>query len=59
MIKRFTRRLSKTLLRYKNTLCKVLTEFEEKYKNNTYTISLTGSGAMSAANSWKFHLFKK
>ena len=33
----------------KNTLCKVLTEFAEKYKNNTYTISLTGSGAMSAA----------
>ena len=29
----------------KNTLCKVLTEFAEKYKNNTYTISLTGSGA--------------
>ena len=33
----------------KNTVCNVLENFIKKYKNNTYTISLTGSGAMSAA----------
>ena len=33
----------------KNTVCKVLTEFSEKFKNYEYTIALTGSGAMSAA----------
>ena len=33
----------------KNTVCKVLTEFLNNYKENTYTIALTGSGAMSAA----------
>ena len=33
----------------KNTLCQVLSDFAKKYKNNTYTISLTGSGAISAA----------
>ena len=34
----------------KNTVCKVLTEFAEKYKENNYTLALTGSGAMSAAS---------
>ena len=34
----------------KNTVCDVLTEFSEKYKDFNYTIALTGSGAMSAAN---------
>ena len=33
----------------KNTLCQVLSDFAKKYKNNTYTVSLTGSGAISAA----------
>ena len=33
----------------KNTVCKVLTEFLNNYKENIYTIALTGSGAMSAA----------
>ena len=33
----------------KNTVCKVLTDFAEKYKDYEYTIALTGSGAMSAA----------
>ena len=33
----------------KNTVCKVLTEFLKNYNENTYTIALTGSGAMSAA----------
>ncbi len=34
----------------KNTVCKVLTELADKYSNNCFTIALTGSGAMSAAN---------
>jgi len=34
----------------KNTVCKVLKDFAEKYKNYEYTVALTGSGAMSAAN---------
>ena len=33
----------------KNTVCNVLTDFSEKYKDFNYTIALTGSGAMSAA----------
>ena len=33
----------------KNTVCKVLTDFAEKYKDYEYTVALTGSGAMSAA----------
>ena len=33
----------------KNTVCKVLEELIEKYKDNEYTIALTGSGAMSTA----------
>ena len=33
----------------KNTLCNVLENLIEKYPENTFTISLTGSGAMSAA----------
>ena len=33
----------------KNTVCKVLEELVEKYKNNDFTIALTGSGAMSTA----------
>ena len=33
----------------KNTVCKVLEELVEKYKNNEFTIALTGSGAMSTA----------
>ncbi len=33
----------------KNTVCKVLETLLAKYPLNTYTISLTGSGAMSAA----------
>ena len=33
----------------KNTVCKVLADFAEKYKDYDYTIALTGSGAMSAA----------
>ena len=32
-----------------NTVCNVLTDFCEKYKDYEYTITLTGSGAMSAA----------
>ena len=34
----------------KNTICKVLEELIEKYKTFEFTIALTGSGAMSAAN---------
>ena len=33
----------------KNTVCKVLEELAEKYSENEFTISLTGSGAMSCA----------
>ena len=33
----------------KNTVCKVLEELVEKYKDNEFTIALTGSGAMSTA----------
>lgn len=33
----------------KNTVCNVLEALEEKYPNTSFTISLTGSGAMSAA----------
>lgn len=33
----------------KNTVCNVLTDFSNKFKNFKYTIALTGSGAMSAA----------
>ena len=33
----------------KNTVCKVLEELVEKYKDNMFTIALTGSGAMSTA----------
>ena len=34
----------------KNTVCKVLEELVEKYKEKEFTIALTGSGAMSTAN---------
>ena len=34
----------------KNTVCKVLNKFLIDYQNYDYTIALTGSGAMSAAN---------
>ena len=34
----------------KNTVCNVLENLEKKYPNSKFTISLTGSGAMSAAN---------
>ncbi len=34
----------------KNTVCKVLENLASKYENNEFTIALTGSGAMSAAN---------
>ena len=34
----------------KNTVCNVLENLEKKYPNTNFTISLTGSGAMSAAN---------
>ena len=34
----------------KNTVCDVLTELTENYKDCTFTVALTGSGAMSAAN---------
>ena len=34
----------------KNTVCNVLQSLVEKYPNNNFTVSLTGSGAMSAAN---------
>ena len=33
----------------KNTVCKVLEELVEKYKDKEFTIALTGSGAMSTA----------
>ncbi|MCI8272909.1 MAG: 2-hydroxyglutaryl-CoA dehydratase [Clostridia bacterium] len=33
----------------KNTVCKVLEELVEKYKENEFTIALTGSGAMSTS----------
>ncbi len=33
----------------KNTICDVLTELINKYSNNTFTVALTGSGAMSAS----------
>ena len=33
----------------KNTVCKVLEDLVEKYKDNEFTIALTGSGAMSTA----------
>ena len=34
----------------KNTVCNVLEKLESNYPNSKFTISLTGSGAMSAAN---------
>ncbi|MBO5479490.1 MAG: 2-hydroxyacyl-CoA dehydratase [Clostridia bacterium] len=34
----------------KNTVCDVLTELTGKYKDYEFTVALTGSGAMSAAN---------
>lgn len=34
----------------KNTVCDVLTELTVKYPYNTFTVALTGSGAMSASN---------
>ena len=34
----------------KNTVCNVLEELTKNYPNNEFTIALTGSGAMSAAN---------
>lgn len=34
----------------KNTVCKVLTDFLNDYRDYIYTIALTGSGAMSAAH---------
>ena len=34
----------------KNTVCNVLEKLDESYPNSKFTISLTGSGAMSAAN---------
>lgn len=34
----------------KNTVCDVLTELTVKYPDNIFTVALTGSGAMSAAN---------
>ena len=34
----------------KNTVCKVLDELANSYPDNEFTIALTGSGAMSAAN---------
>lgn len=34
----------------KNTICNVLENLADKYPNNKFTIALTGSGAMSAAN---------
>ncbi len=34
----------------KNTICNVLQDLIKKYPDNVYTIALTGSGAMSAAN---------
>lgn len=33
----------------KNTVCKVLEDLCERYPNDTFTLALTGSGAMSAA----------
>ncbi len=33
----------------KNTVCEVLTELTLKYPDNTFTVALTGSGAMSAS----------
>ena len=33
----------------KNTVCKVLEDLCSRYPNNTFTLALTGSGAMSAA----------
>ena len=33
----------------KNTVCKVLENLCKMYPNNTFTLALTGSGAMSAA----------
>ena len=33
----------------KNTVCNVLEDLCKRYPNNTFTIALTGSGAMSAA----------
>jgi len=41
----YTRHYSDT----KNTVCNVLSNLVEKYNNNSFTISLTGSGAMSTA----------
>ena len=34
----------------KNTVCNVLEKLESSYPNSKFTISLTGSGAMSAAS---------
>lgn len=35
----------------KNTVCEVLTELTAKYKNSSFAIALTGSGALSIASS--------
>ena len=36
----------------KNTVCNVLEDLCKRYPDNTYTLALTGSGAMSAAKFW-------
>ena len=42
----YTRHFSDT----KNTICSVLEDLTSRFSNNDFTIALTGSGAMSAAN---------
>ena len=43
----------------KNTVCKVLTDFSNKFKNFKYTIYLTGSGAMSTAKFLGVHFVQE
>lgn len=43
----------------KNTVCNVLENLLVSYPDNLFTIALTGSGAMSAANFLSLPLYKK
>ncbi len=43
----------------KNTVCDVLNELNEKYPNSKFTLALTGSGAMSAANFFRCKFYTR
>ncbi len=43
----------------KNTVCDVLNELTLKYPNNSFTVALTGSGAMSAARFFRASFYSR